>query len=347
MATFGDDSLPPTMRLEGVRGENIPLYTRYVPPGTSFIGVMKGAKGLDMPQFDVQTDAYPTLDGEFIRYVRAQGREIFLPIVIYGDSRRDCIVKKRDLLRYLNPKVGTVKLVTSEATGPLTSSTDPGTFEDEREIELYYANGFEGDEGSENGLNWIKVGLVFRATYPFFRGLDIIHFPFYGEAAAPVQFFAPPAPTIPVPEGGAWGERVIRLSQENPFTKVITIDNEGDIAEYPTWKFIGPIAGPFQLVLVSQDGLTDQIVQVTNEFVLAEGATAEMSTRPGEQGISSSEGNLDFKVFGFNPNFWALEPGENIVEIRVPPFEEDGITPRPDIRPEYVEISFKPTFTGM
>lgn len=342
MATFGDDSLPPIMRLIDVKGQSIALFTRYVDPGPSFIGVAKGAKGLEMPRFDVQTDAYPTLDGEFIRYTRGDSREIFLPIVIYGINRRECVLKKRALRTSLNPKLGTVKLVTAEASLALTGPGDTGDFEDEREIELYYSHGFEGDEGGDNGLHWMKVGLVFKATYPYFRGTELIREVFQSDTVDPVPFFAPPMGT------GPWVDRVFRLSQESTFVNSVTINNPGDVDEYPEWRIIGPLRGPFQLVRISPEpGVADQVLQVTNEFELLTGDVATINTRPGEQGITSTAGDLTFEAFGFNPNFWALQPGDNVLEIRIPEFEEGTTIPRNDPPPQFMEVTFKPTFLGM
>lgn len=336
MATFGDDSLPPSMRLVGVRGEDITLFTRYITgTPTSFIGVGAGAKGLDAPDFDVQTDAFPTLDGEFIRFARSTGREIMLPIIIYGNSRREMILKKRELLSALNPKIGTVQLVTAELDSALTSYDDVPTFEDERQIELYYSHGFEGDEGRNSaGLNWTRFGLVLRATYPFFKGLEVLRFPFTGAAADPVSFFAQPPP----PGDGPWGERVFRLSQEIPFVDAITIDNPGDVEDYPTWTIVGPIAGPFDLVLLSSDGFSDQVLSITEELVLTEGQRVVITTAPGAQGVSSIYG-YGFEIFNSNPNFWALQPGLNSVEIRA--------TGGQSLNPAYVEVSFSPTFMGL
>lgn len=336
MTTFGDDSLPPTMRLVGVRGEQIPLFTRYVDPGPSFIGVSKGAKGLDAPDFDIQVDAFPTIDGRFIRAVRAEGREILLPIVIYGNSRRDMILKKRALLSALNPKIGTVSLVTAESLAPLSGPTDTGAYEDERTIELYYSHGFEGDEGrTVSGFNWIKVGLVLRATYPFFQATDTLRFPFAFAASPPVSFFAPP--TTPYP-GTAWVDRVFRLSQEAPFNPKITFNNPGDAQDYPSFRIIGPISGPFDLIWRSSDGFSDRALSISDEFTLAVGQQAIITTTPGAQGISSTT-DLGFEVFGTNPNFWTLEPGLNTVEI----VATGGQT----LNPTYMEIFFKPNYMGL
>lgn len=348
MAVFGDASLPPKMHLIDVYGSQVQLFTRYVDPGPSFLGVARGAKGLDAPEYDVQTDAYPVIDGEFIRHVRAQGREIFLPLVFYGDSRRDLILKKRAFLRAINPKVGTVRLVTAEALLPATSLADPGTYEDTREIELYYSHGFEGDEGDDNGLHWLKVGVVFRATYPFFQSSDELRFPFLGSVTPPVPFFA--HPTTPYP-GTPWVDRVFRLSEPAPFTQTITIDNTGDGDDYLTWLFAGPIRGPFELTRTAT-ALGDQVdsLYITEDFVLGAGQTAQIVTRPGSQGVISNLG-LNFSVFGTNPNFWALAPGINNIEIKVPAFELDAngnptAVPRPAIAPAYVDVSYHPTFIG-
>jgi hypothetical protein len=66
-----------------------------------------GAKGLDMPPTTSPTDESPGIDGYAIRQVRAQGKEIALPIAFWADDSRAAYqARRRTLIRSLNPKRG-------------------------------------------------------------------------------------------------------------------------------------------------------------------------------------------------------------------------------------------------
>jgi hypothetical protein len=77
-----------------------------------------GAKGLDMPAYAISQDESPGIDGYAIRQVRAQGKEIALPIAFWADDSRDAyLARRRGLIRSLNPKRGVGTLTVAQYDG--------------------------------------------------------------------------------------------------------------------------------------------------------------------------------------------------------------------------------------
>ncbi|MEU5878177.1 hypothetical protein [Spirillospora sp. NPDC047279] len=311
--------------LEGVDGSQFALSAI---GSTGNIWLNKGAKGLDMPVFDVQVDRFPRLAGSVPRSARGADREIFLPLTIWGESRPEAVATKRRLMRALPPTrmwQRMAKLVVAEVSAS-------GALEAHREIEVYYGGGLEGDEGTENGLNWMKFGLVLQTIDPYFRAQSDIRVPFasYGLTR---DFFPPEGESFVSKDGLSGG---FKLSPSPTFTPAITVNNAGDEPVYPTWTFVGPTAGPFNLVRGATAYSDEEILSVRS-LTLAAGQSATLVTEPGRVELTTSAGaSAVWSSLAVNPRFWALDPGPNEVSI------VDLST-----EPASVSITFRPKYLGM
>jgi hypothetical protein len=317
----------PYVALEGVDGSTTVLSGF---DGTSNLFLTKGATGLDMLPWDVQVDEYPALDGEYVRAVRGKAREIFLPLIVYGKNRAEMISHKRRLLRALNPSRYSItlpKLIVAD----ISSS---GAYEAQREIEVYYASGMEGDEGNDNGLTWGKFGLVLRSQDPFFRDREdtVEQFFTFGE----VKNFFPAAPNSFLSVDGVTGG--FQISSPPQPTSSITVFNRGDVGSYPTWTIVGPLSGDFNLVRAATDYNPEQVLQIKN-FSLASGQSATIVTEPGKLRASGSVGSgISWANLGANPQFWTIDPGENRLSITDLP---EGVFP------QQLTVSFRPKYLGV
>ncbi|QFG25444.1 phage tail domain-containing protein [Actinomadura sp. WMMB 499] len=316
----------PMVTLNGVDGSQFALQAR---GSSGNIWLNEGAKGLDMPTYDVQADEFPNVAGSVPRSVRGAGREIFLPLTIWGDTRAEAVELKRRLRRALAP----TRMFSRMAKLVVAESNSDGAFEDQREIECYYDNGMEGTEGEENGRNYFRYGLVLQATDPYFRAVSDVRVSFatYGEVR---KFFPPEDEPFVSPDGVSGG---FKLTASPVFTTNITVTNPGDESAYPTWTIVGPIEGPFNLVRAAT-AYSDEEVLAINTLSLAEGETATLVTEPGRVSLSTSAGaQAVWSSLAVNPHFWELDPGNNAVSIV-------GLT---GDEPTSVSISFRPKYLGM
>ncbi|MGW3305879.1 phage distal tail protein [Streptomyces sp. NPDC001073] len=237
-----------------------------------------GIRGLDSPGYDFFTDASPQIDGNALRGLRAQPREIFLPLAFFDLDRSGFMTRKRSFMRTLNPYLG---------LGTLTLSESDGTF---RTIEAYYVSGAEGDFGLDtSGLHWQTVGLTFSCPSPYWLG-EAVHKEY--EAGATGNFF----PVLPL---------VVRDSQVLGET---VIDNPGDATSFPVWTIHGPATSAvisnnttgLSFSVTASLGSSDVLVVDTRERV----QTAVLN------GTDNWWPNL-----ANDSDLWGLEPGENDVSL--------------------------------
>jgi phage-related protein len=170
-----------------------------------------GAKGLDMPQYAFTTDESPGVDGYVLRDVRAQGKEIILPLAFWAnDSRQAYLTRRRSFIKSLNPKRG---------VGTLTLTQPDGAT---RSIGAYYTGGLEGDESLDAaGERWCINVITFGAPSPYWIG-DQVTATF--KAASSGTFL----PFLPLTVG------------DSQVLGAITVDNDGDDDAYPIWTITGP-----------------------------------------------------------------------------------------------------------
>ncbi|MEV4041418.1 phage tail family protein [Streptomyces sp. NPDC049744] len=170
-----------------------------------------GAKGLDMPEYQVATDESPGIDGYEVRDVRAQGKTITLPIAFWAnDSRQAYKARRRALINSLNPKRGVGVLTLTEPDGAT------------RSIGAYYTGGLEGDESLDAaGERWCINALTFGVPSPYWTGAEVSHGFVAGSDA---EFF----PVLPVQVG------------DSQVLGEVTVDNVGDDVAYPVWTIKGP-----------------------------------------------------------------------------------------------------------
>ncbi|HEX5595922.1 MAG TPA: hypothetical protein VFX61_07900 [Micromonosporaceae bacterium] len=203
-----------------------------------------GAKGLDMPQYAYTTDESPGIDGYELRDVRAQGKEIILPIAFWAnDSRQAYKQRRRAFIKSLNPKRGVGTLTLIEPDGAT------------RSIGAYYTNGLEGDESLDAaGERWCINAISFGVPSPYWIGSEVgIDF----KTSSGGTFF----PVLPLRVGNS---QVLGS---------VTIDNDGDDDAYPVWTIKGPATSitlinnttGLKLVLTRTIGAADTIVIDTRE----------------------------------------------------------------------------------
>lgn len=170
-----------------------------------------GARGLDMPAYAFTQDESPGIDGYDVRQVRAEGKEIALPISFWADdSRTAYLTRRRTLIRSLNPKRG---------PGTLTVTQPDGAA---RTIAAYYTAGLEGDESLDAaGARWCTTVLTFGCPSPYWLGPEVTT---EWKTGTTGTFF----PVLPLTVG------------DSNVLGSVTVDNDGDDNAYPVWTVTGP-----------------------------------------------------------------------------------------------------------
>lgn len=240
-----------------------------------------GAKGLDMPAYAFSQDESPGIDGYAIRQVRAQGKEIALPVAFWADdSRAAYLARRRGLIRSLNPKRG---------TGTLTVTQTDGT---SRTIGARYSAGLEGDESLDAaGARWCMGVLTFACPSPFWLGAEVTT---EWRAAVSGTFF----PVLPLAVGNS------------QVLGAVTVDQDGDDDAYPVWT----ITGPATSVSLTNTTTGDTLLLTRTISI---GDTIVIDTRERQQtallnGVTNLWGNLSDAS-----TLWPLEPGINDLTLTV------------------------------
>jgi hypothetical protein len=267
------------------QGEEIPL-TGFISSAWPAIMLQSGASGLDMPTFELHTDASPNLDGTMFRGARAAGREILLPVYVYGIDRKTLRDFKRKLANALNPKLGYCVLTFVESNGI------------PRRIQCYYAGGMEGNESVDtSGFRWVSYGIQLSATDPWFYGDT--------QVAASWSFGASQPflgnPFLP-----------IKLGTGTQSNGTLTVSNPGDIEVWPIWTITGPVKS---FNFTGPDGTSWGIpAQPGGVDAIRNGRTLTVDCRPGYKTLMDDQGTNYFSLMSPSPSLWSVPPGTSTAQ---------------------------------
>jgi phage-related protein len=243
--------------------------------------VPPGPRGLDMPTYAVTRDESPGIDGYAIRQVRAQGKDIVIPVAFWAqDSRAAYLERRRALIRSLNPKRG---------PGTLTLTQPDGAT---RTIQALYTDGLEGDETRDAaGARWCQTALTFACPSPYWLGSEISH---TWQTETGSEFF----PILPLTVGASQvlGE--------------VTVDNSGDDDAYPVWTINGP-ATAITLTNVT----TGQTLTLTRTITAPD--TIVIDTRERRQTALLNDSTNLWPDLSDDSSMWALAPDLNDLELSV------------------------------
>ncbi|MEU0787558.1 phage tail family protein [Streptomyces sp. NPDC006173] len=240
-----------------------------------------GAKGLDMPGYAFTTDESPGIDGYQLRDVRAQGKEIILPVAFWAnDSRQAYLARRRAFIKSLNPKRGVGTIALTQPDGDI------------RTIGAYYVSGMEGDESLDaSGERWCINALTFGVPSPYWIGASA------GEtfkAGTSGTFL----PFLPLTVG------------DSQVLGAITVDNDGDDLAYPVWTITGP-ATAIHLV----NHTTGQTLDLTRTITGADSIVID--TRERRQTAVLNGVTNCWPDLSSASELWALEEGVNSLELTV------------------------------
>lgn len=262
----------PGLTLLGANGDSLGL--------SDALGItpLAGWEGFDLPPYEVASSTPGGWDGGLVTGVRANIREVFVPLSIAATTTEKLRELKRRLAAALNPRNGDATLIVSHRNG------------DTRTISGRYASGFDGPLTDGQGLWWQNIGISLRCHEPFWKGPQIIASRFAAGTAP--TFFA--SPFFPLEIGAAQA------------IGAVTIHNVGDETAYPVWT----VRGPGEDVSVTNGSSSWGI-----EGAVDTGETLTIDTRRGVQTVTDQLGDSQWSRVTPNSDLWALAPGDNAVTV--------------------------------
>lgn len=238
-----------------------------------------GWSGFNMADIEHIEDPIPFEDGSFYRRSKTLPRELDLDLIVWGVDRSDLFQRIRSLTHSLNVYKGMGKIRFISPDGY------------DRYISCLYKDGMQGEEGTEGGVCWRKMTLVFRAFDPYFYGSETSEV-FMLDENPPMWF-----PFFPLNLGG------------DAVSSQLSINYDGDVKTFPTWTIHGPGDDP---KLINQT--TGESLSISN-VSLDETQTITIDTKLRQITLDDNINLLPQLAWG--STFWTLEPGQNSVKIEM------------------------------
>lgn len=188
---------------------------------TSAFTALEGLDGFGIPEPEWKTVPRSGGGGSYVRSLRLKERELFIPLMIWGESQAECLANWDALVSALNPRVGESSVLEVRRAG-----VSP------RFINVVYKSGLGGNFGNDFRGWHYKVGLTLVAYDPYFWELDTAiswnvrgeYKPFIsgGEMVKTHKFF----PVILSPS-------VVNGSR--------SVEIIGEVDSAPIWQITGPV----------------------------------------------------------------------------------------------------------
>lgn len=228
-----------------------------------------GLAGWHMPQFEQYKSQSRAIPGHRRRGSRALGRNVVWPLFVHGDTTDEWLERDADFWRTIHPDLEGVWRVHSPR----------GT----RELRL--TGRFDSDHAyprDPSAYGWARYVVELEAAQPYWTGAAVEQ---QFMAPNPQDFFGAGAPPFTISRGATFASA--------------SISNPGDVAAYPVWTLVGPLAAV-------EVGVGGTLIDVPFDVLVGE--TLVIDTDPRNQtatlnGVDVSE-DLGFQSFA------PVEPGQ-------------------------------------
>jgi len=192
----------------------------------SGVRLLQGMQGRFAPPFGLGERESVAREGALLQRVRAQPRDVSLPLLVSGDDLRG---GWRELMRVANPLSGDVRVRFSYGDG--SSRTLTGRVSDVSAAE----------DAASAGPSWLRTDVTLRC-----------HDPFWLSDVEELVFDLSPSPWFPMPPYEITSGLV---------AGTVSIDNDGDAPAWPLWRIRGP-GGPFSATLGDHVLLVDRVLDI-------------------------------------------------------------------------------------
>lgn len=238
--------------------------------------VQIGVQNLDGPALNLLTSTPAGWDGDSLDDLTAEPIEIFLPLLVDGDTLEGLRAAKQLLRDFTNPRRGPVTLRVTRPNGGY------------RQITGVRSQPIGGtlDDGAW-AVKWQKLGLTLHCSDPFWVEPDTawdVSWSVRADAGSPL-------PVLPVAPGA---------SQALNDTNDVTV--YGDVETYPVWR----VTGPLEAVTVTD---VARGLAWTLTASIASDETWIVDCRKGRQGVFDATGNRSRGNLSADAYLWGLTPG--------------------------------------
>lgn len=211
--------------------------------------LMAGARGLNMPSLTDYTSESPAVDGTRFRGSRTNQREVFWPLLVYGDAGSQAWVEyDRAFWNTLRPGMSGVWTVT-HPNGETRSLRC--RFKDD---------GGQSYDVDPSLVGWAAYGITLVADQPYWEGPAVTR---TWKPSAPTPFLGTGGPPFTISPGSSLGKA--------------TMNNPGDVDAYPLWVLTGPIDS-------ASVGMSGKVTEY--QAGIAAGKTVVIDTSPDQQRVA-------------------------------------------------------------
>lgn len=234
-----------------------------------------------MPLFSFQEHSSPLIPGSIITAVRVQPRSFSLPVTIIDEDRDAVLARVRNVFTQLNPMLG---------DGYLTVSNGEVT----RRLYCRYQNGMSSDgTASEQFTFYVRAVITFYAADPYFYGLQTVQLT-AKQVFEPHIFF----PIFPL------------LFAASSVSTIASLQNDGNTPAFPVITVTGPLTN-----MIFENHTTGKHMEISTPVL--EGEVITIDTRPRTRGVHDQNNVNRFSLLTALSSMFALEVGENNVEITI------------------------------
>lgn len=268
----------PTISLHRAGGSSVTLG----PASSGAVRLLYGSQGLGVAPTSFSTNPRVAGHGSVLRGHRLDEREVFIPVLLWGESMSELNLTRDELTSFLSPLDGR----------PLTLRVSSPDRERWREIPVRYSGGLQGDYGQGYHGHWQRTGLEFKAVDALWR-------------AEPLQVSRQVAPPRKPFLSATTNFFPVELAAAT-ISGRIEVDMVGDAPTHPVWTVTPP-----------GDDLTIKHVETGHRFFLG-GTLTETVTIDMEAGSLTSvtypNGELWDRV-SLDSRLFELDPGPNTLEF--------------------------------
>lgn len=176
---------------------------------------LHGSTGLGLAPVSIASSPRLTGDGNVVRGVRYEPREVFIPVYASADTPGELSQWRRDLTALLAPHLGPVDIRVE----------DPETDTD-RMVRGLFKGGLEGDFGDDYRGSWQTLGLTFECSDPWWLGPEQVAEFRINPGTKP--FLSASVPFFPV------------MLAQSVVQGRFLVDVRGAGAVWPVWEVVGP-----------------------------------------------------------------------------------------------------------
>lgn len=176
--------------------------------------VWQSLTGAMTPEYTFVTERTPLKDGQQLKYIDVENREVDLIVLVRGNSEEDLWNRLNYLSNFFNPRQGQGRLRVQTPTGVT------------RDLVCYPSSGFRLSESSMTRTS-VELHLTFLTIGP----------PYWRSISQTVKSFKldNPPTFFPLPPITLGGEAIV---------SVFELDNFGHVSTQPVWKITGPGSDP-------------------------------------------------------------------------------------------------------